>query len=178
MAAVPALPAVLADTLPDFAALQVRQKLAVTLLVMLLNGRHTLELTGNGLESLLTGNLRKFLVHLRPLLVLASGGRQQVLLGGANAAQVLEPQLGVLLLIRRSLLEKRRYLLKAFLLRLGGKVVVLVPGLGLPRKGVGQVRGGLASFQFHGFSPLFSGLTCPTRRPSLHNGLCGEMVVL
>ena len=44
--------------------------------------------------------------------------------------QVLEPNLGVFLLVGRRLLKQRGYLHKAVLLGLGGIIRVLVAGLG------------------------------------------------
>ena len=109
-------------------------------------------------------------VHLGPLLVLAGSSRHQVLLRSADAAERLEPELCMLLLIERGLLEDGRDLLIAVLLCLAGKIVVLVPGLGLPGKRLPQIGLRLASLQFHNRSPFividqspeFS--PCPHRR--------------
>ena len=110
-AAVAALPAVRADAHPHLALLDVRGELAVALLVVLLD----------------LGDLRKeervgeALVHVRPLLVLARGGGEEVGRRVADALQRLEPELGVLLLVQRRLLEDGRDLLVAVLLRPRGE---------------------------------------------------------
>ena len=149
MAAVAAEPHDLLALLEDLALLQVVQQLQIALLVGLLDLAHALELSGQGQEALLLGGAGHLGVHLGPLLVLASGGSRQVLLGGADAVQGLEPQLGVLLLIQRGLLEDGRDLLVALFLGLAGKIVVLVPCLRLSRERDPQIGLGLASLQFH-----------------------------
>ncbi|CAN4036508.1 TraG P-loop domain-containing protein, partial [Dysosmobacter welbionis] len=100
-------------------------------------------------EALLLGGLRHLGVHLGPFLVLACSGSHQVLLSAADAVQGLEPQLGVLLLIQSGFLEDGRDLLVALFLGLAGKIVVLVPGLGLPGERDPQIGFRLAALQFH-----------------------------
>ena len=72
---------------------------AVALLVMLFNGGHKAELGGQLREALLVGGLREALVHIGPLVVFALGGVEQVLRRIADAVHLLEPHLGVLLLV-------------------------------------------------------------------------------
>ena len=133
----------------DLALLQVVQKLQIALFVSLFDLGYALELGGQGQEALLLGGAGHLSIHLGPLFVFAGSGSRQVLLGGADTAEGLEPQLGMLLLIERRLLENGCDLLVALLLGLAGKIVVLVAGLGLPRKRDPQIGLRLAPLQFH-----------------------------
>ena len=117
------------------------------------------ELDGDVGEAFGLGLLRHAPVHLGPLLALAGCGRQQVLRRRADAREELEPHLGVLLLVQRRLLEDRRDLLVAFLLRLRGEIVILVARLRLAREGGHQVLLGLGSFEFHLVAPFITSLT-------------------
>ncbi len=89
---------------------------------------------GIELNGLLAGLGGELLVHVGPLEVLAVGGVGEVLGGGGHLAAVeqLEPQLGVLLLVLRGLLEDCGDLHIAVLLGLGSVIVVLVARLGFP----------------------------------------------
>ena len=147
--AVAALPDVLVAALEDHAVFQVLQQGAVALLVLLLDLAHALEQEGQLGKALLPGGLGHLLIHGGPFLILALGGGEQVGGGVANAAQLLEPDLGMLLLVSGGLLEESGDLLKALLLGLGGKIVVLVAGHGLASKGFPQIGLGLATLQFH-----------------------------
>ena len=69
-------------------------------------------------------------VHIRPLVILAVCGSAQVCSGVPDALELLEPHLGVFLLIVRGLQEQGSDLLVAFLLRDGGEIGILVPCLG------------------------------------------------
>ena len=129
----------------DLFGLDVVQQGAVTLLVVLLDGGHTTELGGQLGEALGLCSLGKAFLHIGPLIVLACGGSGQVLGGGADAVQLLEPQLGVLLLVLGCLQEEGGNLLKAFLLGLRGEVGVLVAGLALASEGGVQVLLGLGA---------------------------------
>ena len=80
--------------------------------------------------------------------MLALGGGHQVLGGGADAAQLLEPQLGVLLLVVGGLLEERGDLLKPVLADLARVVGVLVPGLALTAESFQQVDLGHDAYTF------------------------------
>jgi len=99
-------------------------------------------------KALLLGLLGHGGIHVGPLVVLTLGGSLQVLRSGADAAQQLEPDLSVLLLVGSGLLKDLGDLHIAVLLRLGGKVGVLVAGLGLSGKSGPQVLLGLATLQF------------------------------
>ena len=96
-------------------------------------------------EALCLGCFGKACIHVRPLVVLALCGRCEVLGRATDAGQLLEPQLGVLLLVVRRFEEQRRDLLVALLLCNGGKVGVLVARLRLARKGGLQVLFSLRS---------------------------------
>ena len=124
--------------------------------MVLLNGGHAAELGGQLGEALLLGGLGKALVHVRPLIVLAVGGRPQVLRGAADALQLLEPHLRVFLFVVRCFQEEGRDLLKALLLRLGCEIGVLVSGLGFPGKGGLQIflRLGSSVFGHSKFPPV------------------------
>ena len=67
--------------------------------------------------------------------------------------EILEPNLGMLLLVVRGLEEQGRDLLVAVLLRLASVVLVLGMSLGLTRKSSLQVDLSLATLQIHG-NPL------------------------
>ena len=73
MATVAALPDAVAVAREDNALLDVLDQLAVALLVVTLDGANHTELSGNLLEALLVGLLGHTIVHVRPLIVLASG---------------------------------------------------------------------------------------------------------
>ena len=149
MSAVAAEPHDLLALLEDLTLLQVVQQLQIAFLMALFNLCHALELGGQGQEALFLGGAGHVGVHLGPLLILTGGGSHQILHGGADPVQGLEPQLGVLLLVQSRLLEDGRDLLVALLLGLAGKIVVLIPGLGLSRKSDPQISLSLASLQFH-----------------------------
>ena len=85
--------------------------------------------------------------------MLALGGGDQVLSGGADAAQSLEPELGVLLLVAGGLLEDGRDLLIALFAGLAGEVGVLVAGLGLPRERFPEIGFRLADLELHNMPP-------------------------
>ena len=148
-AAVAALPAVFAYTLPDFTLLDVLNELAVPFFVMRLDFGHLGKENRKLFEAFGLGLFGETLVHIGPLLVLAGGGREQIGLGVGDAVKSLEPKLGVLLFIKRRFLEDGRDLLVAFLLRLGGEIIVFVAVLRLPGKRIPEILLGLATFQFH-----------------------------
>ena len=154
MTAVAAVPDLHGGLLEDLVVLQVLHQLQVTFIVGLLNLTHSGEHIRDAVEALLPGLLGHALVHGGPLLMLALGGGHQVLRGGADAAQFLEPELGMLLLIAGGLLEECGDLLKAVLPGLAGIISILVPGLALAGKCLPQVGFGLAAFQFHNKAPF------------------------
>ena len=125
--------------------------------MVLLDGGHATELGGQFGEALGFGGAGKAFVHVRPLVVLACGGSGQILGGGADAVQLLEPQFGVLLLVLGGLQEEGGNLLKALLLGLRGEVGVLVAGLALTSKGGVQVLLGLGAGVGVGGFRLFDG---------------------
>ena len=106
MAAVAAFPHLDFALGKDLFGLDVMQQGAVTLFVMLLDGGHATKLGGQLGEALGLGGAGKAFVHVRPLIVLTCGGSGQILGGGADAVQLLEPQLGVLLLVLGGLQEE------------------------------------------------------------------------
>ena len=139
--AVAAFPDLVAVAGEHQAALHVLQQLAVTLLVGLLDLAHLLKQGRDIGKALLLGGRREVRVHGGPLVVLARRGVEQVGGRGGNfaAAQQLEPELRVLLLVVGRLLEDAGDLLEALLAGLAGEVGVLVAGLGFPREGVAEV---------------------------------------
>ena len=118
MPAVAALPDLDLALLKDLLHLNVMQQCAVSLLVMLLNGGHHPEFHGKLMKALLLRCFRKLRVHLGPLVVLAFRRVLQILLRLPDSVQLLEPELCMLLLIVRCLLEDRCHLFEAVLLRL------------------------------------------------------------
>lgn len=82
---------------------------------------------------------------------MAAGGHVQAgeRVGDGTAAQQLEPDLGMLLLVAGGLLKDGSQLLIAFLLGHAGKVGVLVACLALACKGFPQVFLGLGTLEFH-----------------------------
>ena len=149
--AVAADPHDLVVALEDDVLFQVGQQLAIALLVALLHLCNQAHDGCNLREALFLGHFGKLLVHFRPLIVLALCGVFQIGggIGNGSAMEILEPDLGVFLLVVGGLLENRGDLLKAVLLGLGCIVGVLVSCLRLSGKGCHQVGFGSASFQFH-----------------------------
>ena len=126
MSAVSALPHLHFALLEDSLCLYIVQQGTVALFVMLLDLRNGTELLSQIMEALLIGGLRESVIHIRPFIVLARGCGCKILRGVSDAAQLLEPHLGMLLLVVRCLQKQRGNLLIAFLLRLGREVGVLV----------------------------------------------------
>ena len=131
MSAVAALPHLHLALGEDLLRLHIVQQCAVTLLVVLFDGGHATELGGQLMETLRLGGFGEAFVHVGPLVVFTVSGGCEVLGGAADAVQLLEPQLGMLLLVFGGLQEKGGNLLKTLLLGLGGEVGVLVPAYGL-----------------------------------------------
>ena len=153
MAAVGALPDGVAVLREHLLVKDVLEKSAVALLVVLLDGAHQFELLRDLVESLLAGLLRHPGVHVGPLEVLSVGRVVEVGDGAGHGAavEVLEPYLGVLLLVGGGLLEEGGYLYESVLLGLGSVVSVFVAGHGLACERLLEVAFGLRSFQFgHG----------------------------
>ena len=143
MTAVAALPHLDAALFEDLLGLHIFQQRAVALLVVLLDGGHAPEFGGKLGKAFLLGGDGEALIHVGPLVILTVGRGGQILGGGADAAQLLEPELGVFFLVVGGLQEKGCDLLKALLLGLGRKLGVLVSGLGLAGEGGLQVLLGL-----------------------------------
>ena len=150
VAAVGALPDAVALAGEDDAVLDVLEELAVALLVLFLDLAHHAELGGDLLEAFFLRFLGHAGVHVRPLVVLAGSGVGQVLHSRGHAVvEVFEPDLRVLLLVGRGLLEDLGDLHVAILLGLGCVVGVLVASHGLARKGLLEVPFGLGSLKVH-----------------------------
>ena len=128
--------------------LDVGQQSKVTLLVVLLNGGNAVKQECDVVKAFLAGDLGEFLVHLGPLVILTLGGCLQVLSGGAEESQLLEPQLCMLLLVLCSLGKECGDLLIAFLLGLACKIGILVSCFGFAGKCSQQIGFGSASLQF------------------------------
>ena len=118
-------------------------------------------------EALFLGLLGHAGVHLGPLVVLTACCHVQTSqgIGDRAAAQQLEPDLCVLLLIAGGLLKDRGQLLVAFLFGHAGKESVLIACLALTGKCFHQVFLGFGALQFHGAllskTDLLSGSTDP-----------------
>ena len=139
VAAVTAFPQSNTALFEDRLGLHVVQKLAITLFVSLLDGSNAAELLSQLMEAFLIGFTSHAVIHVSPLVVFALGCMQQVLSSIAQLTQCLEPQLGVFLFVLGSLQEQGSDLLEACLLGNGGKVGVLVAGLGLTGEGLPQI---------------------------------------
>ena len=123
----------------DLLGLHIVQQRTVALLMGLFDRAHHAELRRQLREAFLLRRLGKALVHVGPLVIFAIRRGRQILGGGADAVQLLEPHLSMLLLVIRRFEEQRGDLLKAILLGLGGKIGVLVARLGLACKGLQQI---------------------------------------
>ena len=156
MTAVAALPYLDLALSKDLCRLHIVQQGTVALLVVLFNGGDHAETLGQRMETFLIGCFGKAVVHIRPLVVLTLSGGEKVFGGVTNAVQLLEPQLGVFLLVVSGFEEQRRDLLVAFLLGLGCKIGVLVASLGLTGKGSHQVFFGLSPCVFRFFHGGYS----------------------
>ena len=107
------------------------QQRAVTLFVVLLDGTNLTELFGELGEALFFSRLGELVVHVGPLEVLAISSSGKVFRRVANAFELAEPHLGVILLIRRSFAEDFGDLLVAFALRDRREVRVFIGRLRL-----------------------------------------------
>ena len=155
VAAVAALPDILVTALKDHTLLQVLQKGQVALLMLLLDLADAVKQESQLLKALLAGGFGHLLIHLGPLFVLTRRRSLQVGSGIADAAQLFEPQLGMLLLIAGGLLKDGRDLLEALFLGLAGKISILIAGHALSRKRLPQIGLRLASLQLHNAQPSF-----------------------
>ena len=108
VAAVAALPHLDLALGKDLRHLHIVQQGAVTLLVVLLDGSHQTEPLRQLVEALLISSPGKALIHIRPLVVLALSGREEIFGGIPDAVQFLEPELRVLLFVLCGFEEQRR----------------------------------------------------------------------
>lgn len=99
----------------DSAGFHIVKKGAIALLMMALNLTDHAEAGCQLREALCLGRLGKAVIHVRPLVVFTLGSRGKIFGRIADACQLLEPQLGMLLLVVRRFEEQRRDLLVAFL---------------------------------------------------------------
>ena len=99
---------------------------AIALLTMLFNSSYHTEFFSQLGEAFLLSCFCKAVIHIRPLIVLALGGGDQILGGIADAGKLLEPELGVLLFVLGGLEEECGYLLIALLLRNTCKIGVFI----------------------------------------------------
>ena len=133
VSAVRALPNCVAIAGEYEVALYVRKKLAVSLLVMLLDLADLLKEECDAGEALFLRYASKLCVHIGPLVVLALSGVEKVYRCGGNLAVVkkLEPDLCVLLLVVCGLLKEVSDLNVALFSCLGCVVSLLVSCLRL-----------------------------------------------
>ena len=116
MAAVAAFPHLYFASGEDFGRFHVPEQRPVALLMVFFHRRHQAEAPRQLREPFLFGGSGKTVVHVRPLVVLAFGGVEQVLRRIAEAVEFLEPELGVFLFVLRRFQKQRRNLLVACLL--------------------------------------------------------------
>ena len=118
MATVAALPDAVSVAREDDLVVDILEKLTVALLVLTLNLGDATHLSCDVVEALLVGLACHTLVHVGPLEVLALGSVEEVVgsLRHRATMEVLEPHLGMLLLVGGSLLEDSGDLLVAVLL--------------------------------------------------------------
>ena len=126
MAAIAALPDHVLIAREYDTLLDVAKKLAITLLVSLLDSADLLEKESNLVESLFLGYLCKLGIHVCPFIVLTGSSVSKINLGIRDGAVMkkLEPNLGVLLLVGSSLLEKLANLYITVLLSFGSIVEI------------------------------------------------------
>ena len=116
VSAVPAFPNLHFALFKHFLALHIVQKDSVALFMMLFNSSNQPKTLGKLGKALFLCGLGKFLVHIGPFVVFSLCGRKQILCRIADARKLLEPELGVFLLVFGGFQEKRRNLLIALLL--------------------------------------------------------------
>ena len=142
----------------DDAGFDFLEELLVTGFVMLFDLADHAEFGGDFLEAFFFGDRGEGRIHIGVFVVLAFGGRLEVLDGGGDIAimEILEPELGVLFLVLGGFEEDGGDLLVAFFLGLGSEIGVFVAGLRLPGECCQQALLGLGSFEFHMGSPYLS----------------------
>ena len=148
MAAVTAFPDSNAALSEHFHSLHVLQQGTVALLVVLLDSAHSTELCGKFGESFLLGFLCHALIHIGPLMILALGGMEKILLGRADTAQRLEPEFSVFLFVFGCFQEYLGDLLIAVLFGYRCEICVFIACLRFACKGFKQVLFGLGACVF------------------------------
>ena len=116
MTAVAAFPYLDLALLEYLLGFDIPEQCTVALLVTLLDCSYKAELCCQLSEAFLLGCLCKAVVHVCPLVVLTCGCSCKVLCCITDALQLLEPHLGMFLLVVGSCLEQCCYLLVAVLL--------------------------------------------------------------
>ena len=114
--AVAALPYLDFALLEHFLSFDILQKCAVTLFVTLLDSSYEAELLSENVESFLVGGLCETVIHICPLVILSVCSLNKVVCGIADALELLEPELFVLLLVVCCVEENLSNLLETFLL--------------------------------------------------------------
>ena len=111
----------------------------------LFNGSHPAEPLCQIVEAFVVRILGKPVIHVAPLVILALGSGQEIGGGPVDMAQLLKPDTGVLLLIAGGFQEDLRQLIVAFAAGDLGEISILVAGLALAGKGLGQILGCLGA---------------------------------
>lgn len=124
----------------DGGRLHVVQQGAIALLVMTFDLADHAEAGRQLRETFGLGRLGKAVIHVRPLVVFTLGSRGKIFGRIADACQLLEPQLGMLLLVVRRFEEQRRDLLVALasLLRRQRRCICCGPAIRLRRRPAGS----------------------------------------
>ena len=157
VSAIEALPDDDLVALEDDAVVDVGDECEISLFVLFLDRRNAFEHRRDLVKALFARLFGEGRVHVRPLVVFALCGVDQVGLGVADAAvEQLEPHLCVFLFVVCGLLEDVRDLDVAVLFRLGSVVGVLVARLRLAGKGGHQIFLGFRAFDVHNVSSVMS----------------------
>ena len=119
------------------------QQRAVALLMVLFDRADKTEFLRKLAEALFLGGFGEALVHIRPLVVFALGGVQKILRRIADAVELLEPELRMLLFVVRGFQEESGDLLIALLLCFAGEKRILVAGFRFPGECGAEVLLGL-----------------------------------
>ena len=137
----------------DLICLDIRQKSAEALLMLLLDLRHPLKSLRNRTEALLSRGLGKGPIHLRPFLPLSCCGSAQILCRTADATELPEPQLGMRTLICGCQGKQIGDLFKTILSCLVREKGILVTRLGFSGKSIGKICLCPAALQLHKLPP-------------------------
>ncbi len=145
VAAVTAFPKGYAALLENFLGFNIVEKLAIALLVGLLNSCNAAELSCQLQEAFLFGIGCHAVIHVGPLIVFALGCVEEVLCGVAQLTQSLEPKLCVLFLVFSGLQEDLCDLLEAGLLCDGCEIGIFIAGHGFACECFPKILLGLAA---------------------------------